>query len=84
MELKFNFNFFNFCCFDAFNRTAYGIEIALLFLLLALLVAFNRTAYGIEIMTWHQVSLLRYRLLIAPLMELKCCNRYWLSGNRIF
>ena len=32
---------------------------------------FNRTAYGIEILQGVQVCSLMYKLLIAPLMELK-------------
>ena len=54
-----------------FNRTAYGIEIAndKSFLNCSSL-AFNRTAYGIEMLEFLVLDL-RFRLLIAPLMELK-------------
>ena len=68
-----------------FNRTAYGIEIKLLLLLLVLCLSFNRTAYGIEILTSATSHYRQFFLLIAPLMELKLRNiESFLSRSKTF
>ena len=58
-----------------FNRTAYGIEIAIPEVTVFRVESFNRTAYGIEIKRLFATILIRTTLLIAPLMELKLCLR---------
>ena len=60
-------------CIVPFNRTAYGIEISIqMSVVNPVHPSFNRTAYGIEIKDCLSIALYCERLLIAPLMELKC------------
>ena len=72
MELKLDDTSSLYNSSNAFNRTAYGIEITLLTLFtLNLTPTFNRTAYGIEIGEGLRSKYIAEELLIAPLMELK-------------